>query len=139
METEASTTPRKSKASKNTSITKIIKQRIKNPLLTITDQAHLNGIHPSALTRLLQRHGIDHHTVETFKECRADIFAGKQELILSHINEDEIKRMVEKAPMAAVTLLNSCFNNERLERDLSTSNVASVIKDMAALKAAGHL
>lgn len=112
------------KKPKNTNIDKILKQRAKNPLMTITDQAKLNGISKQALSALLKRHGIDTDTVGEYKEMRADLLAGKQEMVLRVIDEDAIKRMVDKSPMAAVTFFNSCFNNERLERGQSTGNIS---------------
>lgn len=95
--------------------------------MTITDQAKLNGVSKQALSKLLKRHGVQAENVDAYKEHRADLFAGKGELCLSLIDEDAIKKMIDKAPMAAVTLMNSCYNNERLERGQSTSNVATIL------------
>ena len=111
---------------KHTNVDVIRKQRAKNPLLTIQDQATLNGLSKQAMSRLLQRHGINPTHMEEYKAHKADLLAGVQEMVLSHVDSDAIKRMVEKAPMAAVTLFNSCFNAERLERGQSTVNLAGV-------------
>lgn len=61
---------------------------------------------------------------ETYKSNRADIFATKQAAVLAELTGDKLKDIVAKSPMAAVTLFNSLFNNERLERGLSTQNTA---------------
>ena len=119
--------PRKKRAPKMTDIDKIIKQRTKNPLLSVTDQAKLNDISKQALSALLKRHGIKTEDVEIYKQYRADLFAGKQEMVLRNIDEPAIKKMIDKHPIAAMTLFNSCFNNERLENGLSTQNSAVVI------------
>lgn len=110
--------------SKNTTIDKILKQRKKNPLMTLTDQAKLNGVSKQALSSLLKRHGVEVNAMEEYKQHRADLFAGKQATVLEAFDSDSIKAMVSKHPMAAVTLFNSLFNNERLERGLSTQNTA---------------
>lgn len=115
------------KSPKNTSIDKILKQRGKNPLMTITDQAKLNGVSKQSLSQLLKRHGIDVDAAGEYKEHRADLFAGIQDTVLGHIDSTAIKRMVEKAPMAAVSLFGVLYDKERLERGQSTSNVATIL------------
>lgn len=61
---------------------------------------------------------------ETYKKNRADIFANKQAAVLAALTDGDLKKIVDKSPMAAVTLFNSLFNNERLERGQSTQNTA---------------
>lgn len=80
----------------------------------------------------LERYGIEYNRTQSFKEHRADILAGLQDKILNSIDIEEIK----KAPMGS-KVLAACqlYDKERLERDLSTSNVASVHADIAAIKA----
>lgn len=115
------------KKRKRLDVDKVLKQRAKNPLMSLSDQAKLNGVSKQALSQLFQRHGVDINTVEMYKETRADLFAGKQEMVLGLLDEVALKRMVEKAPMAAITFFNSLFNNERLERGLSTQNSAVIL------------
>jgi hypothetical protein len=60
--------------------------------------------------------------VSEYKENRADLYAGYQNQILQiHLTPDRIKKM---PPSIAPLWFNSLFNNERLQRDLSTSNMA---------------
>lgn len=112
---------------KGLNVDKVLKQRAKNPLMSLSDQARLNGVSKQALSQLFQRHGVSINTVEMYKEARADIFAGKQEMVLGLLDEAALKRMVEKHPIAAITFFNSLFNNERLERGLSTQNSAVIL------------
>jgi hypothetical protein len=112
-----------SKRPKNTDINTIKRQLKQNPLLSQRDLAAKNGITCAAVNRLLKRHGINQGDVEDYKKVRADLFAGKQEIILRNISEPTIKRMIDKHPMAATTLFNSLFNNERLERGKDTGSI----------------
>lgn len=89
-----------------------------------TDHAHV--------IRTLQTYGIIRDRVEAFKRSRADVFAGFQEKIMASITPEEI----QKAPFGSrITAAAILYDKERLERDLSTSNVASVIGDIEAIRA----
>ena len=81
--------------------------------------------------QVLNRYGIDPNHARDYKEHRADILAGLQSKILNCIDDEKLK----KAPAGTLTLM-ACqlYDKERLERDLSTSNVASVMADVAALR-----
>ena len=86
---------------------------------------------PQLVSAVMQRYGITPNQSKSFKEHRADIFAGMQAKILEHVDDDRLK----KAPAGSLVLA-ACqlYDKERLERDLSTSNLASVHADIAALK-----
>jgi hypothetical protein len=81
--------------------------------------------------QVYQRYGIEPNTLESYKQHRADILAGKQEMILSSIDADSIKAMPIGQRIMSYGIL---YDKERLERDMSTSNVASVHADIAALR-----
>jgi exopolyphosphatase/pppGpp-phosphohydrolase len=68
-----------------------------------------------------ERYGIDLKHLESFKNNRADIFAGKQEQILASIDDVAIKCM----PVAQrIISLGILYDKERLERGQSTANIA---------------
>lgn len=83
--------------------------------------------------QVLQRYGIEANTLESFKEHRADILAGKQEAILNSIDTDAIKGMPVGQRIMSLGIL---YDKERLERGQSTANVASIHADIAALRGA---
>ena len=72
--------------------------------------------------------------IQLYKNYEADIFAGLRPKILAKLNDQVLNRMLEKHSGAAVMLLNSLFNNERLLRGESTSNVAEFHKAIQLLK-----
>lgn len=123
------------KGYKNTDCVKIDtirKQVAKNPLLSQADLARINNTTRQSINQLLIRHGVDIDTLQSYKESRADIFAGKQEMVLRNIDEAAVKKMLDKAPMAAVNLYGVLYDKERLERGQSTSNEALLIKAIIA-------
>jgi predicted DNA-binding protein YlxM (UPF0122 family) len=79
----------------------------------------------------LKRYGLDPNETKSYKEHRADILAGMQAKLLNNLDDERIK----KAPLGTLVLA-ACqlYDKERLERDLSTSNTASVFADIAELK-----
>lgn len=83
------------------------------------------------VTHVLKRYGIDRNHSDLYKQHRADVLAGMQDAILSTVNPDTINSASLMQRMAAVGIL---YDKERLERDLSTSNQASVMVDIAALQ-----
>jgi hypothetical protein len=89
------------------------------------------GISNQAVHQCLKRYGIEVNHTQTYKEHRADVLAGMQAKLLSYVDDEKI----QKAPMGSIVLA-ACqlYDKERLERDLSTSNTASVFGDIAALK-----
>lgn len=80
----------------------------------------------------LERHGIGAKRLETFKKNRADILAAMQQKILKHVDEEKLK----KTPAGSLVLA-ACqlYDKERLERNQSTANVATLHADIAAIKA----
>jgi len=85
----------------------------------------------SLVCQVMKRYGIIPNQAESFKQHRADVLAGLQDKLLSSVSDEEIK----KTPVGT-RILGACqlYDKERLERDLSTANVASIHADIAALR-----
>ena len=83
------------------------------------------------VSQVLIRYGIDANSLQSFKENRADIFAGFQEKLLNSIDADDIK----KAPVGSrVLALAQIYDKERLERG-QTTNIQGVIHaDIAEIR-----
>jgi hypothetical protein len=86
---------------------------------------------PALVYRVMERYGIEPNHAQSYKEHRADILAGMQAKILAHVDDERLK----KAPAGSL-ILAACqlYDKERLERDMSTANIASVHADIAALR-----
>ncbi len=99
---------------------------LSNSEIAIITQCSNQNIHAT-----LQRYHIDLKPLDLFKKHRADVLAGMQERLLSSIDDEQIKG----APLGT-KVLAACqlYDKERLERDLSTSNLASIHGDIAALR-----
>lgn len=103
-----------------------------NPNLSHQDIATLHNVERSTVSKILADYSLTQSKVNGFKEQRADILAGLQARMLISITDEDIKKMPGGSRVLAAAQL---FDKERLERDLSTSNVASVHADIAAIKA----
>lgn len=110
----------------------VLKTKAEHPDLTTREIGAIAECSHVSVINTLRRYGIEREHVDNFKRTRADILAGLQEKILNSLTDEDI----QKAPMGS-RVLAACqlFDKERLERDLSTSNVASVHADIAAIKA----
>lgn len=82
--------------------------------------------------QVMERYGITPNQAESYKEHRADILAGMQARLLGQIDDERLK----KAPAGSLVLA-ACqlYDKERLERGMSTANLASIHADIAALRA----
>ena len=69
--------------------------------------------------------------IKVFQDNRADILSGLQAKLLSHVDEARLK----KAPVGSLVLA-ACqlYDKERLERGMSTANLASLTSDIAQIK-----
>jgi len=111
----------------------ILKTKREHPNLTTRDIAKIADTDHSHVIKTLQRYGIDRIHVDQYKRHRADILAGMQERLINSITLSDIK----KAPMRdKVVSAGILYDKERLERDLSTANVQTVIADIEALRKA---
>jgi hypothetical protein len=104
------------------------------------------GVHCSTITRYLASIGLDNTQLSLYKQKRPDIKAligmkGEDVILrtLDTYNQDTIEAMPHAGKngllMACNAIVGTRHQEERLERDLSTSNLASIHSDVAALKA----
>lgn len=86
---------------------------------------------PQLVSKVMKRYGITANMTNSYKEHRADILAGMQAKLLEQVDDARLK----KAPAGSLVLA-ACqlYDKERLERDLSTTNIASIHADIAALR-----
>ncbi len=85
----------------------------------------------SLITHTLKRYGLNQQVIESFKQQRAEILAGKQAELMSSLSSEDIQKA---SPYQKVGMFGILYDKERLERDLSTSNLASIHADIAALR-----
>lgn len=109
----------------------ILKTKAEHPDLTVREIAAIAECSHVNVVQTLQRYGLNKTHVDNYKNTRADILAGLQEKMLVSLTDDDIKKMPGGSRILAACQL---YDKERLERDLSTSNVASVMADVAALR-----
>jgi hypothetical protein len=100
--------------------------------LTVREVAAICDTSHSHVIATLQRYGIQKERVDNFKKHRGDILAGLQERMINSVTDKDIKQATMLQRVTATAIL---YDKERLERDLSTSNIASVHADVAAMKA----
>ncbi len=100
-------------------IDELLALKTANPGLTNKQMAKLTDSDPSAITKCLQRYGVDRQHLDAFKANRADVMAGVQEIVASTFTGEDIK----KASLRDRTILfGTLYDKERLERGQSTSN-----------------
>lgn len=99
--------------------------------LSFGDIAKYFNCSKSAVHAALKRFGIITERIKVFRENRADALAEMQERILSSIDLASIKKASMPARVLAMAQL---YDKERLERDLSTANIANLHDDIANLK-----
>jgi hypothetical protein len=103
-----------------------------NTALTTYEIGKLTDCDHSNVVRILQRYNIQREVVGAYVSQRASILAGIQEQILQSITRDDIK----KAPFGSrILAMCQLYDKERLERNLSTANVATIHDDIARIKA----
>ena len=110
----------------------ILKTKAEHPDLTVREIAAVSKCDHALVVRTLKRYGIKQVNVDQFKRCRADIYAGLQEKVLSSITEDDIKRTSMAARVLSAMQLNT---NERLERGMSTNNTSIQVGMNSTLQA----
>jgi IS30 family transposase len=89
------------------------------------------GLDHTTIARRLQ-HLTPRKTTEIYKQMRADILAEKQRQLLMQSN-----RRTPKEQLSLITAMGICYDKERLERGMSTSNTAMLHADIAALQVVG--
>jgi hypothetical protein len=101
------------------------------PIIAAKINTTLQNVH-----QVLERYGIEPNTLESYKQHRADILAGKQEAILSSIDTEAIKGMPVGQRIMSYGIL---YDKERLERGQSTENVHQVTDVIRRIKAQDEL
>ena len=85
------------------------------------------------LRGLLKRYDLVSKKVQSYKSHRADLFADLQRRILKSITDADLARTPVGSRLLALCHL---YEKERLERDLSTDNVATLHDDIGTIKLA---
>jgi hypothetical protein len=88
---------------------------------TVTEIAESVNCSKSNVSQVLARYNIEPNAVESYKNHRADVFAGIQERVIQSITDKDVNTATLSARAA---LLGVLYDKERLERGLSTANVA---------------
>ena len=103
-----------------------------HPNLTTRQIGKLAGTSHVYVIDTLKRYNISGEHVDRYKLHRADILAGLQDKLLTSITKGDIK----KAPMRdKVVSMGILYDKERLERDLTTANVATINADLESIRA----
>ena len=123
--------PRQTRPTPGTKSAAIFSLATTNPDISRADIAKIVNADKALVTQVLHRYGLDSEIIQNYKQYRADIIAGKQEELLSSLSTDDIKKA---SPYQKVGMFGILYDKERLERDLSTSNLASIHADIAALR-----
>lgn len=100
--------------------------------LTYQEIATYFGCAKTSVHAALKKYGLITERVKVFRKHRANILSELQETILNSIGLEDIETATLPARVLAFCKL---YDKERLERDLSTANVATLHDDIANLKA----
>ena len=101
--------------------------------LSYKETAKMLDCSASNVKQWVKRYDIKPGYLDKYKETRADILAYHQGEILKGLTPDKIKsaRLTEIS-----TAYGTLYDKERLERDLSTANVVSIVADLEAVRKA---
>jgi predicted DNA-binding protein YlxM (UPF0122 family) len=77
------------------------------------------------------KHLIPTKEAKTFRDNRADILSQKQLDLLAELDHEKIKTMSGKDLVVSAAVL---YDKERLERNLTTNNVMSVLADLRQIR-----
>jgi len=111
----------------------ILKTKQEHPDLTTREIAAIADTDHTHVIKTLRRYGIERVHVNRYKRHRADVLAGMQDRLMNSITVSDIKKAPMRDKVVSVGIL---YDKERLERDLSTANVVSVVADLEALRQA---
>ena len=102
-----------------------------NPDISRSNIAKIVNVDKALVTQVLKRYGLNLQVINSFKTNRAEILAGKQAALMSSLSTKDIQKA---SPYQKVGMFGILYDKERLERDLSTTNLASIHADIAALR-----
>lgn len=111
----------------------ILQTKQEHPDLTTREIAAIAETDHTHVVKTLQRYGIERVHVDRYKRHRADILVGMQEKLINSITDDDIKKAPMRDKVVSVGIL---YDKERLERDLSTANVVTIVADLEAVRQA---
>jgi len=101
-----------------------------NHHLSYSEIAAIQGVSPQAIHGRI-KNLLPPEEVNVYKDHRADILAGIQARLLSHLDDD---RLAKASAYQLVGSMGLLYDKERLERGMSTANLASVHSDIQAIK-----
>ena len=93
--------------------------------------AAIQGVTPNAIFKRI-KHLLPDQFTDTYQANRADILSAMQVKLLSQVDDSRLKKMSVRDAVVSAAIL---YDKERLERGMSTANLASVHADIAALRA----
>lgn len=102
-----------------------------NHHLSYSEIAAIQGVTPQAIHGRI-KNLLPPPELKTFMDHRGDILAGLQAKLLSNLDDARLGKASAYQLVGSAMLLHE---HERLERNLSTANVAGITADIAALKA----
>jgi len=117
--------------------TVILKAKQEHPELTVREVAAIaDTTHPHVI-RTLRRYGLEtRRDLDLYKKHRADILAGVQADSVEayhRLSDADKEKLVMKRGLVDMGI---AYDKERLERDLSTANVQTVIADIEEIRRA---
>jgi len=101
-----------------------------NHHLSYSEIAAIQGVSPQAIHGRI-KNLLPPDELNVYKDHRADILAGLQAKILSHLDDDRLSKASAYQLVGSAGLL---YDKERLERGMSTANLASLTADIASMK-----
>jgi len=104
--------------------------------LSYSNIGAIEGVSKQRIHQLLKPLLPDKNLIDPFKDKRGDIIAYAQFKALRaylSLDDDEQKEMIKRRGLVDMGI---AFDKERLERDLSTANLATLTSDIAAYKRA---
>jgi len=99
----------------------IVKLKLEHPDLSLAAIGKIVDRNKSCVSRVLRRYNVNTKRLTGYKQYRADVLAGIQDNILSTIDADVIDKASLRDRIIATGVL---YDKERLERNLSTANIA---------------
>lgn len=103
--------------------------------LTCKEIGELVGCHGSTVAKRLRKHGYRLSTLKDFKRHRADVFAYTQARIIEAISDKDLATASLQQKATSIGILH---DKERLQRDQSTHNLATVSTTLEAIQAELH-
>ncbi len=101
-----------------------------NHHLSYSEIAAIQGVSPQAIHGRI-KNLLPPDELSVYKDHRADILAGIQAKLLSHLDDD---RLAKASAYQLVGSMGLLYDKERLERGMSTANLSTITASIAELK-----